>query len=67
VEMALKHFDRIIGLRDGELVFDSPAREVTPERLQALYANKLDELTNPLAIDLDSPAALPLPAVMHCR
>jgi phosphonate transport system ATP-binding protein len=67
VDMALKHFDRIIGLRDGELVFDAPAREVSPERLQALYANKLDELTNPLVVDLDSATALPLPAVMHCR
>jgi phosphonate transport system ATP-binding protein len=44
VEMALKHFPRIVGLKNGELAFDLPSSEVTRERLVALYADKLDEL-----------------------
>ncbi len=44
VQMALAHFPRIIGLKNGELVFDLPTSEVTPERLKDLYAQHLDEL-----------------------
>ncbi len=66
VEMALQHFPRIVGLRAGELVFDLPAGQVTAERLQALYANQLDELTGPAPpVELVSEA--PTPVVMHCR
>jgi len=67
VEMALQHFPRIIGLRDGELAFDLPAAEVTPERLQALYAQHLHELTGPAPAAFDLQSALTPPAVMHCR
>jgi phosphonate transport system ATP-binding protein len=28
------HFPRIVGLRDGQLVFDLPAAQVTPQLLQ---------------------------------
>ena len=67
VEMALQHFPRIIGLRDGELAFDLPAAQVTPERLQTLYAQHLHELSGPAREPLDVPAPAVLPAVMHCR
>jgi phosphonate transport system ATP-binding protein len=68
VPMALKHFQRVIGLRDGELAFDLPAAQVTPDRLQQLYANKLDELTGPTSIDIDAAlVASQGPAIMHCR
>jgi phosphonate transport system ATP-binding protein len=66
VEMALKHFPRIVGLKDGELAFDLPSSEVTPERLTALYAQHLDELHGAAP----EPAMLQdaaLPVVMHCR
>ena len=66
VEMALQHFPRIIGLRDGELAFDLPASQVTPERLQALYAHHLHELTGPAPDLTDLPAPAPV-VVMHCR
>jgi phosphonate transport system ATP-binding protein len=67
VEMALRHFPRIIGLRDGELVFDLPAAQVTPQRLQQLYAQHLDELSGatPVARQDAPVAAAPVP--MHCR
>jgi phosphonate transport system ATP-binding protein len=45
VQMALAHFPRIIGLKNGELAFDLPTALVTPERLKDLYAQHLDELT----------------------
>ena len=66
VEMALAHFPRIVGLRAGELVFDLPAAQVTPERLQALYASQLEELTGPAPV-VDLLAGVALPVVMHCR
>ena len=66
VEMALNHFPRIIGLRAGELAFDLPAAQVTPERLQALYAQHLHELTGPALIE-EMPASASKRAVMHCR
>ncbi len=31
------------------------------------YANKLDELTGPTTIDIDSPLVSQGPAIMHCR
>ncbi len=40
VELALRHFDRIIGLREGRIVFDRPADAVEPAGLAALYANE---------------------------
>lgn len=67
VEMALQHFPRIIGLRDGELAFDLPSAQVTPQRLRTLYEQHLDELsaTTPPP-QTDAPVA-PAPVVMHCR
>lgn len=38
VELALRNFPRVVGLREGELVLDSPARSVTPAQLERLYA-----------------------------
>ena len=38
VDLALRWFPRIVGVRDGAIAFDLPAAQVTPERLAALYA-----------------------------
>jgi len=38
VDLALAHFPRVIGLKDGKISFDLPAAEVTDEHLAALYA-----------------------------
>lgn len=40
VPVALQHFQRIVGLRAGQVVFDLPAAQVTPELLQDLYAQE---------------------------
>ena len=67
VEMALAHFPRIVGLRDGELAFDLPAAQVTQQHLLDLYAQHLNELTGPAGPDRAPVAAAPVPVVMHCR
>jgi phosphonate transport system ATP-binding protein len=67
VEMALQYFPRIVGMRSGEVAFDLPAAQVTPQLLQELYAQHLHELTGPAPEAIDIPAAPALPAVMHCR
>ena len=40
VELALAHFSRIIGLRDGQILFDLAAGDVDRELLDTLYANE---------------------------
>ena len=44
VDLALAHFPRVLGLREGRLVFDLPAAEVSRERLSALYQSFEHEL-----------------------
>jgi phosphonate transport system ATP-binding protein len=66
VPMALRNFPRILGLRDGGLMFDLPAQEVDEDRLRALYAQRLDELQGAAPLD-EPPADKPAPVVMHCR
>lgn len=35
--LAARHFDRVVGLRDGRVAFDQPAHELSPETLDWLY------------------------------
>ena len=37
IELALSYCQRIIGLRQGQILFDVPALEVLPEMIEALY------------------------------
>ena len=68
VDVALAHFPRIVGLRDGALAFDLPAAEVGRERLARLYAQHEDELYGDAAPLPEEPAPQPsAPVVMHCR
>ena len=71
VDRALAHFPRIVGLREGRLVFDLPPGAVTPERLAHLYAQHEHELVAPgvAAAGLvdEGSAAARTPVVMHCR
>jgi phosphonate transport system ATP-binding protein len=66
VEMALKYFPRILGMREGELMFDLPASEVTQDILTKLYDQHLDELTGP-APEMPPLDFKPAPVVMQCR
>ncbi len=68
VDMALAHFPRIVGLREGELAFDLPADQVTPDRLARLYESYERELHGEAAaVSFEVAPAAPQPAVMHCR
>ncbi len=40
VDLALAHFSRIIGLREGRVLFDLPASDVDHDLLDKLYANE---------------------------
>ncbi|BEP35169.1 phosphonate ABC transporter ATP-binding protein [Variovorax sp. V59] len=62
VPLALQHFPRIIGLRDGLLAFDLPTAQVTPALLRELYAQEPAQ-----AGVLDEGPAEAAPVVMHCR
>jgi phosphonate transport system ATP-binding protein len=68
VDMALAHFDRIIGLLKGQIVFDLPSAQVTPERLAHLYDQHEHELgQGALPSEFDEDLIEPAPVVMHCR
>lgn len=47
VDLALSHFPRIVGVRDGRIAFDRSAAEVDQPLLDALYAN--EQLVSPQA------------------
>ena len=40
VELAFAHFPRVIGIREGRVMFDCPAEAVSEQMLDALYANE---------------------------
>jgi phosphonate transport system ATP-binding protein len=59
VDMALAHFPRIVGLREGRVQFDLPAAAVSREHLAALYAQHEDEWLAPPRAALDEGAPTP--------
>ncbi len=66
VEMALAHFPRVVGLRQGEVVFDLPTGQVSGELLNALYAQHLHELHGP-ASELSAVPTAAAPVAVQCR
>ena len=68
VEMALAHFPRVIGLRDGQVAFDLPTAQVSPELLTQLYDQFENELRGEAGPNIeDTRPTAAQPAVMHCR
>lgn len=69
VDLALKWFPRIVGMRAGEVVFDAPTASVTPRMLHELYATEGAALpTQGLAPSLPDPAGNVVPlARPGCR
>ncbi len=56
VELAVRLFPRIIGIRHGHIVFDKPAVRVDHEAIRALYAG--EQVTNATRLDSENwPAA----------
>ena len=56
VSLARRYCDRVLALRDGNLVFDGPADALTPAFLEQLYGTAAEEL-------LHDPAATPDTAI----
>ena len=52
VELALRLFPRIIGIRHGHIVFDKPAVRVDHEAIRALYAG--EQVTNAARLDSEN-------------
>ena len=48
VDVARSHFPRIIGLREGRIVFDAPREAVTDAMISALYQNEVIDAPLPL-------------------
>ena len=70
VDMALAHFSRVVGLREGRVLFDLPAAHVTQEHLARLYEQFEHELRGGHPQDFPAPAlqADPTrPLSMRCR
>jgi phosphonate transport system ATP-binding protein len=65
VDAALAHFPRILGLRDGRLMFDLPAAQVSRGLLARLYAQHEDDL-NRRATPEEGWTQAPK-IVAHCR
>ena len=60
VDLALRWFPRIVGVRDGAVMFDLPTTEVTPERLAALYAGDVGESSERRGVEPRHGATPPL-------
>jgi phosphonate transport system ATP-binding protein len=58
VDLALANFPRIVGLRDGRILFDKPSASVTPADLEALYAN--EQLQTQITV-----SPVPPPVTLH--
>ncbi|HEY6896278.1 MAG TPA: ATP-binding cassette domain-containing protein, partial [Rhodocyclaceae bacterium] len=65
VDLALEHFPRIVGIRDGAVLFDLPAAAVDSALLHSLYASEGEELPT-LARDQHGHVAAS-PATPRCR
>lgn len=65
VEYARRYCARTIAMRDGEIVFDGPSRELTTDFLREIYGEASEELILPDADDFQNapiPARAPEPA-----
>jgi phosphonate transport system ATP-binding protein len=67
VDVATSKFPRVIGLRDGKLVFDLPSGEVSKELLADLYRQHEHELYQNAPVLLDSPPEPAPVKIIHCR
>jgi phosphonate transport system ATP-binding protein len=67
VDVATSQFPRVIGLRDGKLVFDLPSSEVSKELLADLYKQHEHELDQTAPVLLDIPPEPAPVKIIHCR
>jgi phosphonate transport system ATP-binding protein len=60
VDLALRWFPRIVGMRNGQVMFDLPAAQVTAAMLDALYASE-----GGIATQRPQPASAAMEAAFH--
>ena len=58
VDLALAHFNRIVALKEGRLVFDLPRAQVTQAMIDALYLNEQPPANAPREDDLPAKLAV---------
>ena len=58
VDLALAHFPRVIGLKEGTILFDLPAAAVTDEHLTALYAGNHLEVAQEEIVSRAAPSSV---------
>ena len=58
VDLALAHFPRVIGLKEGMILFDLPTAAVTDEHLTALYAGSHTEVVREEIFSSAAPSAV---------
>ena len=58
VDLALSHFPRIIGVKNGAIVFDLPPDKLKEDLLDDLYSGHLPENEQDIIFDEESPASL---------
>jgi len=63
VDMALRYCPRVIALHQGRVVYDGPARALTPDRLRELYGMQADEMLNGNSTLHEPPAVSPASAL----
>ena len=59
VELALARFERVVGLRDGQVLFDRPPERIAPHDIERLYADRhaVAPEAGPAGPDAQPPAA----------
>ncbi len=63
VDMALEHFPRIVGLRDGRVAFDLPSAEVSNRSIRDLYfGHEAESDRVVVAVPRSAPVPNPMPA-----
>lgn len=67
VDVAIAHFPRVVGMRDGRVVFDLPAQQVTQALLAKLYEQFEHELRGEVVPNQEIPTTGSEPVAMHCR
>jgi phosphonate transport system ATP-binding protein len=65
VDLALRSFPRVVGLREGSIVFDRPASAVSPNMLQQLYGSA--DRATPAGAEPQEPVLAPAPVAMYLR
>ena len=60
IDIARQYCQRVIGLRDGQVVFDRPVAELTDEALDQIYDGESDsgDMTDPVSVRPVEPAML---------